>query len=213
METEAPPRVRSFLASLAISSTLTFRFTRNPPQQQQQQQQPSSKMKTCPELTYEVDPKVMVFALKFLNSAPKEKLILELELTETIANKVIDQRDFGGYKNLDDVFDKKLMRKKKFTTFRDRLLAYAKDNKPSPKVDGEEEETNGKAKKGKKGKGGAATKAQTEAMLAQQKAERPVFKETEPLLLRFGYLMAPPPKPVLEEVEIEIETAQPISVA
>ncbi|KAF0713736.1 hypothetical protein As57867_004223, partial [Aphanomyces stellatus] len=87
-----------------------FQIYSKPPQQQQQQ--PSSKMKTCPELTYEVDPKVMVFALKFLNSAPKEKLILELELTETIANKVIDQRDFGGYKNLDDVFDKKLMRKK-----------------------------------------------------------------------------------------------------
>ncbi|KAF0690980.1 Aste57867_17710 [Aphanomyces stellatus] len=165
-------------------------------------------MKTCPELSYDVDPKVMLFALKFLNSAPKEKLMLELDMPETIANKVIDQRDFGGYQNLDDVFEKKLMRKKKFTTFRDCLLAYAKDNKPTPKVDGDEEGTeNGKTKKGKKGKGGAATKAQAEAMLAQQKAERPVFKETEPLRLRFGYLLVPPPKPV---VDVEPEVVQPI---
>ncbi|KAF0690838.1 Aste57867_17826 [Aphanomyces stellatus] len=174
-------------------------------------------MKSCPELTYEVDPKVMIYALKFLNSAPKEKLVIELEITDAIANKVIDQRDFGGYKSLDDIFEKKLMRKKKFTTFRDRLLAYAKDNKPAPKADDEEDEGNGngKAKKGKKGKGGSGggAKGEAGALLAQQKAEKPVFKETEPLRLRFGYLL---PTPVVEapvENAEDEETVQPVTVA
>ncbi|CAK4082670.1 unnamed protein product [Aphanomyces euteiches] len=168
-------------------------------------------MKAAPELTQEVEPKVMAFALKFINSAPKEKLVVELEIAESIANKVIDQRDFGGYKNLDDIFEKKLMRKKKFTSFRDRLLAYAKDNKPSDKV--EDDDTKASNKKGKK-KGGASCggKNDADALLLLQKAEKPVFKESEPLRLRFGYLLAVP-QPPAPTVESEIEIAQPISVA
>ncbi|CAK4082669.1 unnamed protein product [Aphanomyces euteiches] len=170
-------------------------------------------MKPCPELTYEVDPKVMVFALKFINSAPKEKLVVELEIAESIANKIIDQRDFGGYKNLDDIFEKKLMRKKKFTTFRDRLLAYAKDNKPSDKP----EEDDGKpSKKGKK-KGNASSgggNAQADALLQMQKAEKPVFKETEPLKFRCGYLVPPPvvEAPIVSEEEQEAPP-QPVLAA
>ncbi|RHY17092.1 hypothetical protein DYB32_010575, partial [Aphanomyces invadans] len=165
-----------------------------------------AKMKAVPELTYEVEPKVMVFALKFLNSAPKEKLIAELDLADAVANKIIDQRDFGGYKNLDDIFEKKLLRKKKFNSFRDRLLAFAKDNKPSDKPADDDNAVN--PKKGKK-KGGA-TGTQSDALLLLQKAEKPVFKESEPLRLRFGYLLAPPPQPI--DVA-DVETAQPISVA
>ncbi|KAF0694732.1 Aste57867_14408 [Aphanomyces stellatus] len=165
-------------------------------------------VKAVPELTYEVDPKVMIYALKFLNSAPKEKLVIELEITDAIANKVIDQRDFGGYKSLDDIFEKKLMRKKKFTTFRDRLLGYAKDNKPSPKADGDDEdEGHGKAKKGKKGKGGGAAGAKggADALLALQKADKPVFKETEPLKFRCGYLVKQP------EVQVEAVGEEPLA--
>ncbi|ETV78664.1 hypothetical protein H257_07524 [Aphanomyces astaci] len=163
-------------------------------------------MKCVPELPYDVEPKVMTFALKFLNSAPKEKLIAELDLADAVANKIIDQRDFGGYKNLDDIFEKKLLRKKKFNTFRDRLLTFAKENKPSDKP---ADDDNNAPKKGKK-KGSAAAAAQAEALLLLQKAERPVFKESEPLRLRFGYLLAQP-KPVIDVVAVEL--AQPVSVA
>ncbi|ETV90698.1 hypothetical protein H310_14588 [Aphanomyces invadans] len=190
-----------------------FNFPLNPPTAPQLQSAPrlsTTMVKAAPELHYEVDVKVMTFALKFLNTAPKEKLMVELDMPESTADKVIDQRDFGGYKNLDDIFEKKLMRKKKFNVFRDRLLAYAKDNRPTEKAT--DDDSAPTSKKGKK-KGGATT-PQADALLQLQKAEKPVFKETEPLRLRFGYLLPTPvvEAPVEHEAEV-VEVAQPVTVA
>ncbi|CAK4709048.1 hypothetical protein LEN26_017791 [Aphanomyces euteiches] len=168
-------------------------------------------MKACPELTYDVDTKVMAFALKFLNSAPKEKLVAELEIAEHIAHKIIDQRDFGGYQNLDDVYEKKLLRKKKFTAFRDRLLEYAKDNKPSEKVD--DDDGVKVSKKGKKKSGANGGNASVSLDGEVHKVEKPVFKESEPLRFRCGYLVAPPPKPVVEAAPIVDVIDEPILTA
>ncbi|OQR85608.1 hypothetical protein ACHHYP_11676 [Achlya hypogyna] len=82
----------------------------------------------------EIDPKVLLFALKFLNTATKEKLLDNLEgLTDGVAEKIIDQRLFGGLKKLDDIVDKKIMRKKKYEQFRDVVIEYATANKPKEK--------------------------------------------------------------------------------
>ncbi|ETV99578.1 hypothetical protein H310_08234 [Aphanomyces invadans] len=147
------------------------------------------------------DAAVMAFALKFVNSAPKEKLIAELDVSDTIATKIVDQRDFGGYKTLDDICEKKLLRKKKFVVFRDRLLAYSRDNNPSDKPtlgeDGDEMTTSKKGKK--KGAAGSTSISSKDGAAAPPKKHS--FVETEPLTLRFGYLIqrVDPPADVVHD--------------
>ncbi|OQR83949.1 hypothetical protein THRCLA_23115, partial [Thraustotheca clavata] len=54
-------------------------------------------------------------------------------LTDSVADKIMDQRTFGGLKKLDDIVEKKIMRKKKYEQFRDVVLEYAQANKPKEK--------------------------------------------------------------------------------
>ncbi|KAG9403117.1 hypothetical protein AC1031_006661 [Aphanomyces cochlioides] len=68
--------------------------------------------------------------------------------------------------------------------------------KPSEKVDDDE---GGKvSKKGKKKSGANSGNASVSMDGEVHKVEKPVFKESEPLRFRCGYLVAPPPKPVVE---------------
>ncbi|KDO17844.1 hypothetical protein SPRG_16744 [Saprolegnia parasitica CBS 223.65] len=79
----------------------------------------------------DVDPKTVLFALKFLNTATKEKLADAFEqLNDAMLDKFLDQRLFGGLKKLDDIVEKKIMRKKKYEEFKSILLDFAETNKP-----------------------------------------------------------------------------------
>ncbi len=172
---------------------LTFQFRQSHPKNRN-----SKMVRKAPEIKQEVDTKVMTFALKFLNTATKDKLMDHLEIPEAVVNKIIDQRDFGGYKTLAEVFDKKLMRKKKFVVFQDKLLAFAKNHKPAEKNDDEPANVPGKKAKSKKGSNAGSQSA--EALLALQHKEKVVFKETNPLSFRFGYLLpAPKVEPLVDE--------------
>ncbi|EQC32324.1 hypothetical protein SDRG_10071 [Saprolegnia diclina VS20] len=78
-----------------------------------------------------VDPKTVLFALKFLNTAPKDKLLEAFEqLNDAMIDKFVDQRLFGGLKKLDDIVEKKIMRKKKYEEFRSTLIDFAEMHKP-----------------------------------------------------------------------------------
>ncbi|OQR85577.1 hypothetical protein ACHHYP_11678 [Achlya hypogyna] len=85
--------------------------------------------------TVEVDEKTMIFLIKFMNTASKEKLMdtFEGHFTDHLADKIIDQRLFGGMKKLDDILEKKIMRKKKFEEFQDVALKWAVEHKPKEK--------------------------------------------------------------------------------
>ncbi|OQS02078.1 hypothetical protein THRCLA_21514 [Thraustotheca clavata] len=91
------------------------------------------------EVAMEIDPKTTLFALKFLNSASKEKIMDAFDgLNEGMVDKIFDQRLFGGLKKIDDLFEKKIMRKKKYEEFRRVLIAYAEKYKPKEKSNQEE---------------------------------------------------------------------------
>ncbi|KDO16028.1 hypothetical protein SPRG_18437 [Saprolegnia parasitica CBS 223.65] len=83
----------------------------------------------------EVDEKTMQFLTKFMNTATKEKLTETFEghVTDHMADLIVDQRLFGGLKQLDDILEKKIMRKKHFEAFQDVALQWAVEHKPKEK--------------------------------------------------------------------------------
>ncbi|OQS02302.1 hypothetical protein THRCLA_21451 [Thraustotheca clavata] len=83
----------------------------------------------------EVDAKTMLFLIKFLNTSDKSKIldVFEGHLNDHQADKIVDQRLFGGLTKLDDILEKKIMRKKKYEEFQNLALQWAAENKPKEK--------------------------------------------------------------------------------
>ncbi|KDO17843.1 hypothetical protein SPRG_16743 [Saprolegnia parasitica CBS 223.65] len=68
------------------------------------------------------------------SSSHSKKLLDNLDgLSDSVADKILDQRLFGGLKKLDDIVEKKIMRKKKYEEFKSVILEYATANKPKEK--------------------------------------------------------------------------------
>ncbi|KAF0685820.1 Aste57867_22342 [Aphanomyces stellatus] len=69
-------------------------------------------------------------ALRFLNTAPKDLIVTRLEVSDLVADRIIDHRLFGGFVSVDDVLEKKILRKKEFIAFKDVLLHATADDPP-----------------------------------------------------------------------------------
>ncbi|CAK5216591.1 unnamed protein product [Aphanomyces euteiches] len=64
-------------------------------------------------------------ALRFLNTASKQQLMECLQVSDVVADRLVDHRTFGGFTCLDDVVGKKVLRKGEYLAFRDLLLEYS----------------------------------------------------------------------------------------
>merc|ERR1711920_441031 len=61
----------------------------------------------------------------------KAMLMSDFEIDEKLADQILDQRNFGGFKQLEDIVEKKMLRKGKFKKWKQHYLTMAVENKPS----------------------------------------------------------------------------------